>query len=264
VDFSYYDLGRLERGSTVVVTMTGNAANVRLMTASNYNSYKSGRQHHYYGGLAEKSPVRLAVPSTDHYFVTLDMQGLSGTVRHKVQVLPPPQGPLPPIRQTGVQPQPLSQIRHTVDPEIEADPEKQVWDVFISHATEDKDTVALPLATALQAHGISVWLDVLEMKIGDSLRRKIDAGLAGSRFGVVVLSPAFLRKKWTQYELDGLVTMQVSGEQSMLPIWHQISHAEVRAASPSLADKVARSTADLSVDEIAAEIAEVVKRPPSS
>jgi hypothetical protein len=89
-------------------------------------------------------------------------------------------------------------------------------------------------------------------------------GLAGSRFGVVVLSPAFLRKKWTQYELDGLVTMQISGEQSMLPIWHQISHAEVRAASPSLADKVARSTADLSVDEIAAEIAEVVKRPAQS
>ena len=124
--------------------------------------------------------------------------------------------------------------------------------------------VAMVVATALQAHGVTVWLDVLEMKIGDSLRRKIDAGLAGSRFGVVVLSPAFLRKKWTQYELDGLVTMQVSGEQSMLPIWHQISHGEVRAASPSLADKVARSTADLSVDEIAAEIAEVVKRPTPS
>lgn len=97
------------------------------------------------------------------------------------------------------------------------------------------------------------------MRIGDSLRRKIDAGIAGSRFGVVVLSPAFLRKSWPQYELDGLVTMQVSGKQSMLSIWHQITHSEVCQASPSLADKFARDTGETSIDDMAAEIAAVVK-----
>ncbi len=254
-----YDLGHLERGATVVVTLRGSAANVRLMSPSDFNNFQSGRRHQYHGGLAKQSPVRISVPSSGRYILTVDMQGLAGTVHSGVNVVPPPQGPLPPIRMT--ERAPLDTIRHDVSPEVGADPAREVWDVFISHASEDKAAVALPLATALQAHGVSVWLDVLEMKIGDSLRRKIDAGLSGSRFGVVILSPAFFRKQWTQYELDGLVTMQISGEQSMLPIWHEITHAEVRTASPSLADKVARSTADTSVDEIAAEIAAVVKQP---
>jgi TIR domain len=86
---------------------------------------------------------------------------------------------------------------------------------------------------------VTVWLDDFELKIGDSLRRRIDAGLAGSRFGVVILSRSFFRKGWPQYELDGPVTRQVSGEQSLLPIWHDITKDEVVAESPSLADKIA-------------------------
>jgi TIR domain len=61
-------------------------------------------------------------------------------------------------------------------------------DVFISHASEDKDTVARPLSRALVARGWFVWLDELELTIGDSLSGRIDAALARSRFGVVVLS----------------------------------------------------------------------------
>ncbi|WP_219929820.1 toll/interleukin-1 receptor domain-containing protein [Teichococcus aestuarii] len=100
------------------------------------------------------------------------------------------------------------------------------------------------------------------LRIGDSLRRKIDKGLASSRFGVVVLSQAFFGKGWPEYELDGLVTRSVSGEQILLPIWHNVSKREV-GYSPSLADKVARSTATHTVEEIAAEIVDVVKNPPT-
>ena len=89
--------------------------------------------------------------------------------------------------------------------------------------------------------------------------RKIDQGLANSRFGLVVLSPSFIGKGWTNYELDGIVTKAVTGEQVLLPIWHKLSKQEVIAFSPSLADRLARNTALHTTEEIAAEIAELIK-----
>ena len=83
-------------------------------------------------------------------------------------------------------------------------------------------------------------------------------GVARSRFGVVVLSRSFFGKGWPNYELDGLVTRSVSGEQIILPIWHDITKQEVVNYSPSLADKLARSTGTHTVDEIAQEIIEVI------
>ena len=134
------------------------------------------------------------------------------------------------------------------------------YDVFISHAAEDKDEVVRPLANALRALGLSVWYDEFELTIGDSLRRKIDTGIAHSRFGIAVLSDHFFAKGWPQYELDGITTMSVSGKQGILPIWHNLTKAQVIAESPSLADKVARNTADFTVEEIAEEIARVIQR----
>jgi hypothetical protein len=133
------------------------------------------------------------------------------------------------------------------------------YDVFISHASEDKDAVVRPLATALRDSGLRVWYDEFELRIGDSLRRKIDLGLAKSRFGVVVLSRSFFGKGWPNYELDGIVTRVVSGEQVLLPIWHEITKKEVIDYSPSLADKVARSTGTHTLEEIATEIKDVIR-----
>jgi len=132
------------------------------------------------------------------------------------------------------------------------------YDVFISHASEDKNDVVRPLALALQNKQLRVWYDEFELKIGDSLRQKIDKGLANSRFGIVVLSKNFIRKGWTNYELDGIITKSISGQQVVLPIWHDITKQEVIDYSPSLADKVARNTAVYTIEEIAEEIAEVI------
>lgn len=132
------------------------------------------------------------------------------------------------------------------------------YDVFISHASEDKDDVAKPLAEALISNGLSVWYDEFELRIGDSLRRKIDKGIANSNFGVIVISRDFISKGWTNYELDGLITRAVNGEQTMLPIWHNVTKREVINYSPSLADKLARSTAEFTVEEIADEIADLI------
>ena len=133
------------------------------------------------------------------------------------------------------------------------------YDVFISHATEDKESIVRDLALELRKLGLEVWYDEFTLRIGDNLRRKIDAGLASSRFGVVVLSRYFFAKEWSQYELDGLVTREMGGEQQIiLPLWHNMSRDDVAEVSPSLANKVALRTADLSIDEIAAQIADVV------
>ena len=74
-----------------------------------------------------------------------------------------------------------------------------------------------------------------------------------------MLSGSFFDKGWPAYELDGLVTRTVSGEQVLLPIWHDVTKQQVMDFSPSLADKLARSTATHTVDEIAAEIASIVQ-----
>ncbi len=129
--------------------------------------------------------------------------------------------------------------------------EEPDYDFFISHASEDKDEVARPLAEALGALGCEVWYDELTLKVGDSLRRSIDKGIARSRFGVVVLSETFFKKDWTQRELDGLTQQEIAGENRILPLWHRVTATEVRKFSPSLADKVALSTATKTIDEIA-------------
>ncbi len=252
-----YDLGNVKKGSTVVVTLK-NQANVQLMTSSDYNNYKSGRRYRYHGGRVTRSPFHVAVPSNGHWIVVIDLGGHAGRISSSIAVQPPPRGFLPTARSATENP--ASQVALRDDPE---EPQGdvlggQTWDVFISHASEDKDAVARPLRDALARRGITVWLDEAQMKVGHSLRRKIDEGIRSSRFGVVVLSQDFFRKGWTNHELNGLVTRTVAGEQSLLPIWHDLEADQVRAYSPSLADKVALSTSDQSIEDIADRIADVV------
>ena len=116
------------------------------------------------------------------------------------------------------------------------------WDVFISHASEDKDDFVRPLAHGLEKKGLKVWFDEFTLRVGDSLRRSIDDGLSHSRFGIVVISSAFLRKDWPQRELDGLVAREIDGVKVTLPVWHNITADLVRKYSPILADRLAVSS----------------------
>jgi hypothetical protein len=259
-DFIHSDLGYRNAGDIVEIQLSGSAANVRLLDSSNFQRYRSGQDHRYHGGLARQSPVRVAIPNGGQWHVTIDMQGLRGTTRSSVRVIPGSVlRPLPPIQQSRLRLQDIADnIAETV-PVAQAEGGGRDYDVFISHATEDKDDVVRPLAHALQDRGLIVWYDEFELRIGDSLRRKIDAGIARSSFGLVVISQSFFAKGWTQYELDGLVTMAVSGKQVLLPVWHGVSKDDVMQQSPTLADKVALRTADYSIDEIAKEIASVVR-----
>ncbi|WP_027142540.1 DUF1883 domain-containing protein [Mesorhizobium sp. WSM3626] len=250
MQFTQYDLGHCSRGEIIEVTLT-NGANVRLMDNSNFSAFKQGRSYRFQGGLATRSPVRLQVPHSSHWYVTVDVDGLRNGTRSSVRKIP---GPLPEIREA-----PLSTVPSLVrDVAPEALALAGAYDVFISHASEDKEEIVRELATAIRSRGLKVWYDEFELRIGDSLRRKIDHGLANSRVGLVILSEAFFKKGWTNYELDGIVSRSVNGEQQLLPIWHKVSKADVMRFSPSLVDKVARSTLDNTPDEIATEIAELL------
>ena len=255
--FTHYNLGYQPRGTTIEITLRGSAANVQLLDSSNFQNYRSGRQYKYSGGLAHRSPVQLVVPRNGHWHVTVDLQGLRGQVRSSIRILP---DPLPPIRERSSAPlSPLVRDTTPVNGTDSMNGSEYIHDVFISHATEDKDDVVRPLAQALIDQNLRVWYDEFELRIGDSLRRKIDAGLAQSRFGIVVLSHAFFQKNWPQYELDGLVTREMTGEQVILPLWHEITKQEVISHSPSLADKIARTTSNCTIAEIAQEIADVIQ-----
>lgn len=197
----------------------------------------------------KKSPYRITVPSSGHWYLTIDLGGYSGTIKHSVSVL---SGTLPIAKDQT----PLAQETNLYIDNIDASKE---YDVFISHASEDKDSVVRPLAKALKSKDINVWYDEFELKIGDSLRRKIDQGLSKSKFGIVVISRSFIKKGWTNYELDGLMTKAISGQQILLPIWHNITQQEVIDYSPSLADKIARNTSEEAIEEIADEIAVLIK-----
>lgn len=133
------------------------------------------------------------------------------------------------------------------------------YDLFISHASEDKEEFVRPLAETLENMGVKVWYDEFTLKVGDSLRKRIDHGLVKSKFGTVILSSTFCSKNWTQYELDSMVAREMNGHKMILPIWHKITKNEVMEFSPALADKVALNTSIYSIQEIASKLAEVIR-----
>lgn len=132
-----------------------------------------------------------------------------------------------------------------------------MWDVFISHASEDKAAVAMPLADELRNYCQRIWLDKWVLSPGDSLRRKIDEGLSKSRFGVVILSHSFFEKEWAQAELDALYTLAVARKRSVVPVWHEITADEVADHSPLLADLLALPTSK-GIETVAEEIARIL------
>lgn len=129
------------------------------------------------------------------------------------------------------------------------------FDVFISHASEDKGDCVRPLAEELRLLGLKVWYDEFELKPGSSLRRSVDRGIATSRCGIIVLSSSFIAKAWPQYELDGLIARMIEGKAALIPVWFRVGKEEVLDFSPSLADRVAVRYDPEELTEVAIKIA---------
>ena len=139
------------------------------------------------------------------------------------------------------------------------------YDVFICHASEDKASFVGPLAHALRDAGVSVWYDDFVLEWGDTLRGAIDRGLGSSRYGIVVFSPAFLkRKKWTEHEFDGLFAREQSGNKVILPIWHNVKRDDLLVYGPSLADRLAKDSHNDSIEDIVVELKRLLASSKSS
>ncbi len=155
-----------------------------------------------------------------------------------------------------------SQLRHRASIELPTNGESNsamTYDFFICHASEDKESFVRELADLLRANGAEVWYDEFVLKVGDSLRREIDRGLANSKFGVVILSESLFGKEWPQRELDGLVALMTQGQNRILPIWHKVSKDEVASYSPTLADRVALNTSLKSIEDIAKTLMDFIQ-----
>lgn len=138
--------------------------------------------------------------------------------------------------------------------QVKSDPE---YDVFVSHAWEDKESFVDEFVKELRKADLNVWYDTNQIKWGDSMREKIDEGLKHSRFGIVVLSPNYIapNKYWTKAELDGLFQLESVNGKRLLPIWHNLTKQEVMNYSPIIANKKAMTTATMTSKEIAYELA---------
>lgn len=133
------------------------------------------------------------------------------------------------------------------------------YDIFVSHAYEDKESFVDEFVEALCNQGLKVWYDTDELKWGDSMREKIDKGLAKSRYGVVVLSPNYIaeHKYWTKAELNGLFQVETVNGKTILPIWHNLTKKQVVEYSPIIADRKAMTTALMTPQEIAEALREL-------
>ena len=136
---------------------------------------------------------------------------------------------------------------------------EEEYDVFVSHAWEDKEVFIDEFVSELRKQGLKVWYDTDKLKWGDSMREKIDKGLSKSRYGVVILSPNYIaeQKYWTKTELNGLFQVESINGKVILPIWHNLTKKQVVEYSPIIADRKAMTTASMTAEEIAVQLKEL-------
>lgn len=158
---------------------------------------------------------------------------------------------------------PIAKLKNNeIEKDVFIEQKSDNWDIFICHASEDKDGVARPLAEALRKAGLSVWYDEFSLKLGDKLRESIEKGLKNSKYGLVIISPHFFEKQWPRRELDGLFTLENSEEIKILPVWHHVDEKAVCKYSPILAGRVAAKTSD-GLDSVVLRILERFSKFPS-
>lgn len=159
-----------------------------------------------------------------------------------------------------VQPNSSSITRRRTIADVPTDELTPTYDVFVSHASEDKEDIARPLVVALEKRGLHVWFDELSIRWGQSIHRSIEEGIAHSRFGLIIISPHFMAKQWTNAELDALYDRSITDETAgILPLWHGVTLEQVQANLPMIAALKAFKTADWTIDQIADEVVKALQ-----
>ena len=130
-------------------------------------------------------------------------------------------------------------------------------DVFLCHAWDDRGGAAKELHDLLESLGVSVWFSEKDVFLGTALLREIDKGLAKSRVGIVLVTPALLRR----LSQEGIADKELSAllaRDLLVPILHDTTYEALREVSPLLGSRSGLSTAEEPMAKVAAKLAELV------
>ena len=133
----------------------------------------------------------------------------------------------------------------------------ELRDVFLCHAWDDRKGAAKDLHDLLESRGVSVWFSEKDVLLGTPLLREIDKGLAKSRVGIVLVTPAFLRR----IQGEGIADKELSvllARDLLVPIVHDTTYEALRDVSPLLGSRSGLNTAEATMASIAAKLAELV------
>ena len=148
----------------------------------------------------------------------------------------------------------LTPVRHTVENRA---PLPDLRDVFLCHAWDDRQGAAKELHDLLVSRGVSVWFSEKDVGLGTPLLREIDKGLAKSRIGIVLVTPALLRRLPAESIADKELSALLAREQ-LIPIVHNTTYEALRNVSPLLGSRTGLSTAEEPMTDVAAKLAELV------
>lgn len=159
-----------------------------------------------------------------------------------------------PVTYTSDQVRALTPYRRTVETRGQ---QPDLRDLFLCHAWDDRRGVATELSSLLEAAGVSVWFSEKDILLGQPFMREIDRGLAKSRAGLVLVTPALLKRVdgrgVSDKELSELLARDL-----LIPIVHETTYDEIRKVSPLLGSRNGLDTAEDSMEVIATKIAELV------
>lgn len=164
-----------------------------------------------------------------------------------------------PIYYTPAEVQTLTPIRETFETRAAV---PDLRDIFLCHAWDDRQASAKELYNLLISKGVSVWFSEKDVSLGEPLMRAIDKGLANSRIGLVLVTPAFLAR----LPKEGIADKELSAllhRNQLVPIVHNTTYESLREVSPLLGSRSGLDTAEESMSDIAAKLAELVAFEPN-
>jgi len=212
----------------------------RYSRYSSYNSYQSYPPYTSpYSSTGNSSGIKSNVGSSSRSFKPRWSRGGS------------------PVFYTTAEVRTLTPIRENIEKRVSI---PDLRDVFLCHAWDDRKEVAKELHDLLEARGVSVWFSEKDVLLGSPLLREIDRGLAKSRVGIVLVTPALLKR----LQGEGIADKELSAllaRDLLVPIVHNTTYEELREVSPLLGSRSGLSTAEESLAELAAKLAELVAPP---
>ena len=129
--------------------------------------------------------------------------------------------------------------------------------MFLCHAWDDRQGAARELHDLLEAAGVKVWFSEKDLGLGVPMMRAIDKGLANSKVGLVLVTPALLARLPKESVADKELSTLLAGNR-LVPIVHKTTYEALREVSPMLASRTGLDTAEDAMSEVAAKIAELV------